>query len=406
LPVYAIEPTIDSQKTLFDDLKQNQKIDINVDSALLAFTSFETKLTEDINGMSSISIKNLIEKPTEVNQPDRIYQIYQYVQVDNSNIKETQLTYIIIDFKVPKNRIIKDNSSDNQISLLRYSFEEWQKLNTALIYTDTDYNHYRAISTGFNLFAIVAENATTLLSSSILELNDPQNAQNLQSNYTMNLSSEQQENITNASNISNSTADNITIVVNDPNTNLENSLDDWASQKADLLIIVMISILVMIIIVSMILYHKKKPNKRIKQYNETFSSIKDAYKYYIGDQKTIDKERKKPPIIDLSLLGKESLNKDSFKKEMFSSICKEFHSYAQYGINIEKVSSILIADGYPKPFVMKAENDIKNLVEYIDSELSIGNNFDAIKQKLIYCGWNEEEELVDMILNQYLKSRL
>lgn len=80
--------------------------------------------------------------------------LYQYLNVDKVNLKDSDISDTIIKFRVTKNWINENNINGSSILLLRYS-DNWQRQETELYLEDETYYYYTSDTNGFSYFVIV-----------------------------------------------------------------------------------------------------------------------------------------------------------------------------------------------------------------------------------------------------------
>lgn len=81
---------------------------------------------------------------------------YQYLKIDKSGIDNSDMSNMIIKFRVEKSWIDKKTINESSISLLKY-VNGWKKQKTETDFEDDVYYHYKSEIDGFSYFAIVGE---------------------------------------------------------------------------------------------------------------------------------------------------------------------------------------------------------------------------------------------------------
>jgi PGF-pre-PGF domain-containing protein len=95
------------------------------------------------------SIKIAEVKPTQIPIPELTYKIFE---INKTNFENEDIANITIEFKVSKSWIITNNIT--QIHLYRYE-NGWNKLETELINSTTNYNYYKSYTNLLSYFAII-----------------------------------------------------------------------------------------------------------------------------------------------------------------------------------------------------------------------------------------------------------
>jgi PGF-pre-PGF domain-containing protein len=120
------------------------------------FTDSGTALEEiDItaaNKIESISVHCTITgvKPEGVTVPTN--SVYLYLVID-TNVETAAISSAVITFKVEQKWLIDNKIDKSAIKLLRYS-NGWNELTPTISSEDATYVHYRAMTSGFSIFAI------------------------------------------------------------------------------------------------------------------------------------------------------------------------------------------------------------------------------------------------------------
>jgi PGF-pre-PGF domain-containing protein len=120
-----------------------------------------------------ITIDKISFRPSYVSYAPPAGKIYSYLEINLTNLTNSQISSGIIDFAVNKSWIAANSVDKNQITLYRYYSGSWNGLTTTLLTEETDNIIYRANTPGFSAFVIWAPEsasssttATTTSSSS------------------------------------------------------------------------------------------------------------------------------------------------------------------------------------------------------------------------------------------------
>lgn len=98
-----------------------------------------------------ITITKLAEKPPEIAVPSGM--VFAYIEINATNINQTDLNSVLVDFDVNRTWVNESNIDENTIALLRYT-DNWAPLKTTKTgETDTKLL-FQAESPGFSSFAI------------------------------------------------------------------------------------------------------------------------------------------------------------------------------------------------------------------------------------------------------------
>jgi PGF-pre-PGF domain-containing protein len=91
--------------------------------------------------------------------------VYHYLEINKTNVKDTDVNNATIQFRVEKSWINVNNIDMNTIALHRFANNIWNKLSTTKVSEDTENVYYESISPGLSVFAISGEtvSATTTL---------------------------------------------------------------------------------------------------------------------------------------------------------------------------------------------------------------------------------------------------
>ncbi|MEK6888245.1 MAG: PGF-pre-PGF domain-containing protein [Candidatus Aenigmatarchaeota archaeon] len=79
--------------------------------------------------------------------------VYKYLEITKTNIQNSDISSVTINFKVPKSWLTANNIDKNTIALNRYD-SAWSKLPTTIRSEDSTYVYFTATSPGFSTFAI------------------------------------------------------------------------------------------------------------------------------------------------------------------------------------------------------------------------------------------------------------
>ncbi|UCD04059.1 MAG: PGF-pre-PGF domain-containing protein [Candidatus Woesearchaeota archaeon] len=135
---------------------------------------------EKIEFTASTTINNVELKVTKLSDKSEASEnapgsVFQYINMESTNIATSSLTSIYMHLKVNKSWITSNNINENTVSLYRWESNKWNKLVTVLTQKGTDNYYYRAVVPGFSEFAIAGESSGSI-SPTTTEVNDtPEN---------------------------------------------------------------------------------------------------------------------------------------------------------------------------------------------------------------------------------------
>lgn len=118
----------------------------------IGFKAIDFTLANDAS-KPEITVVKLASKPTVKREVQG--KAYQYIRIDKSNIKETDVSNVKIEFKVEKKWFDENSGSIKDIVLQRYFNDLWTSLDTVYLRQDATHQYFQATSPGLSLFAIV-----------------------------------------------------------------------------------------------------------------------------------------------------------------------------------------------------------------------------------------------------------
>ncbi len=102
---------------------------------------------------AALTVNQLKEKPGIVTTPDRA--VYKYFEVVRNGIGENDIAKVKIQFMVPKSWLEGKDAKQDSVRLLRFT-NGWNDLSTRFVRANGDMLEFEAESPGFSVFAIVA----------------------------------------------------------------------------------------------------------------------------------------------------------------------------------------------------------------------------------------------------------
>ncbi|MBN2042338.1 MAG: VCBS repeat-containing protein [Candidatus Aenigmarchaeota archaeon] len=147
------EPGIPEDVTgYFEKIGAGERIDIILNETGNAVSGVNIKVKNEITGVI-INITRLDSKPDSI-PPVPEAEIYQYLNITNTNLSDDNIENGSIDFRVEKEWIENNSINKTTVQLLRYHVDGWQELDTIIVNEDSDFIYYHAETPGFSVFAI------------------------------------------------------------------------------------------------------------------------------------------------------------------------------------------------------------------------------------------------------------
>ena len=142
-----------SSSHVFQDIAKGAETTLKV-SASKTIAIFKIFFTP-VKSLSSATFD--IKEHTESTTPVSISgNVYQYIEIKLSGIKDVDISGASLQFKVSKNWINSGGYDPDKVVLNRYS-ATWVPLPTTKTDEDSDYIYYNSQSPGFSVFAVTAE---------------------------------------------------------------------------------------------------------------------------------------------------------------------------------------------------------------------------------------------------------
>lgn len=134
----------------WSEIKANSTVDMSIAKTEIGFTKMSVDVKNEVRNVN-IKVTKLSAKPANTKEITR--RVYQYIQVDKTNIKDEDISEADVEFRVEKSWLTSNNIAENNVALNRYT-TEWTELSTTKTGSDTTYVHYKAATPGFSYFAI------------------------------------------------------------------------------------------------------------------------------------------------------------------------------------------------------------------------------------------------------------
>jgi PGF-pre-PGF domain-containing protein len=133
---------------------------MQISKAGLYFTELAFTLGKSSSNAVLI-VQALSSKPSAITSITN-RNIYQYIQVDKTNILDSSVNRVVVKFKIEKKKLLDDSVSAGSVVLMRYNetSKKWVDLLTSLQdVADPIYYYYQASSPGLSVFAIASKPA-------------------------------------------------------------------------------------------------------------------------------------------------------------------------------------------------------------------------------------------------------
>ncbi len=149
-------PPPPSQAQIWNEIEAGATVHMSITKTEIGFTKLSIDVKNKANDVE-IKVTKLATKPATVVHEIK-GKVYQYVEVDKTNIKDEDISKAVIEFRVEKSWLTANNIAENHIAINRYT-TTWEELSTEKISSDFSYVYYKATTTGFSYFAISEEEA-------------------------------------------------------------------------------------------------------------------------------------------------------------------------------------------------------------------------------------------------------
>jgi len=125
----------------------------------------QTILIETKNTVYNVEIK--IEETSKSSEATEAIatedgKFYKHLKISPTNILNSDITKLVIRFKVEKSWIKENGIDPDKIVLKRYNGKEWDSLPTTKLSEDDNYYYYEAESPGFSIFTIIGQTLSSI----------------------------------------------------------------------------------------------------------------------------------------------------------------------------------------------------------------------------------------------------
>ena len=149
---------------------------INIQKTKIETVEFKASRSK---GNVELSVKNLKEKPDDVNENMGISEqseVYEYLDIKLTSgdeyIGETGIQTMNFTFTVSKEWIENESIDKYSIKMMRYHNYSWQILNTSYVNESDDEIRFKAATPGLSVFAVVGDKVVEDSDEIIVETND------------------------------------------------------------------------------------------------------------------------------------------------------------------------------------------------------------------------------------------
>ncbi|MBN2457853.1 PGF-pre-PGF domain-containing protein [Candidatus Woesearchaeota archaeon] len=361
----------DEVKALFIDLAENDTIEIDINSSLLYLTEFRARVLENVSGYTRFNIKSLGEKPDDVAEAAG-FKVFQYIQLDHQNIISSSLDGIVLEFKVSEQWLSSNNLAASNVFLLRYDGAVWSRLETEFTGEDSGMSYFRAVSPGLSLYAIAAEcSEDALLTAGQDAASAGQQGAAAQPDGTA--------------------PDNASAAGSGAQQSQFMRDDEGGMGLLTLIMIILVLLILAGAGVSIYLY---------REYSKKTGSTLTFAQWLRFVLDNLLNKLKKDKSYDQDMFGAlQDTQADALgnEEDIFTVLCREFLMNLQQGMDPRDIMQLLNSEGYPPDLVNKAMVDIRNLVDYIRTELGKGFSPEVIRMKLVHSGWKIEDDIITTI---------
>ncbi|RNI07844.1 PGF-pre-PGF domain-containing protein [Methanohalophilus euhalobius] len=153
MPPEDVEGTVSGIKRVLAG--SNVKYDFSDGQGPVLGISFDAK---DDKGTVVAKVQTLKDKPDDVDDPKgNSYQLMSITVGSEGTISDENADNILIEFKVSKEWVEKNNIDPSTIRMTRFHDGKWQDLPSNQVREDDQYLHFTAETPGFSVFSIVGD---------------------------------------------------------------------------------------------------------------------------------------------------------------------------------------------------------------------------------------------------------
>lgn len=141
-----------SQTKLWTEIKAGAASEFKITKSEIGIRGIKFTVTEDVAN-AEITVTKLASKPSTVTA-DYSGTVYQYLTVAKTNLKDTAVSGVTVEFRIARSWLTSNNALASGIVLLRYETDKWTELVSSETDLDASYIYYEASSPGLSTFAI------------------------------------------------------------------------------------------------------------------------------------------------------------------------------------------------------------------------------------------------------------
>lgn len=141
----------------FSEMQPGRTNSMMISEEEVSLTELDLDVYKNLKNVRII-VSRLSKKPTSTMQ-DPPGNVYQYLKVEKTNIKDEDLKKVTIKFRVDKSWINQNDIDESTISLYRYQDNIWFGLSTAKTDEDDQFSYYETYTMSLSFFAITGSSA-------------------------------------------------------------------------------------------------------------------------------------------------------------------------------------------------------------------------------------------------------
>jgi len=150
----GVKNALESSAQIWTEIPKDSTTTMKIKKGKISFTNLTFKTKNKVADVS-IEVGSLKEKPSELDEPSGI--LYQYIEIVTDKIKEDDIEFVSINFKVSKEWTNENDIDDSSINLEKQIDNSWEKLKTNKRNFDANYVYFNSVSPSFSVFAITGE---------------------------------------------------------------------------------------------------------------------------------------------------------------------------------------------------------------------------------------------------------
>lgn len=149
----TINSATSTQITNYISITANQPKGINITNSQIDLTGIIITTYQNVSSALLI-ITEIKDLPKNINNQLPLGISYQSFEINLTKINDTNIANAIINFKVNKTFLQKQNATQKDVVLYRLKNNLWSPLNTTFLNGDEKYYYFNSLSPGFSIFTI------------------------------------------------------------------------------------------------------------------------------------------------------------------------------------------------------------------------------------------------------------